>query len=111
MFQGNESVVLISRSAGTVDEFGIPVVTETETTIDGCLLGYGETSEPVKVGDFPGLEAAMLFLPNGTSVGDADEFEVRGERWVKDGIAQSWSSPFNGNIRPKVVQRIRRRVA
>lgn len=110
MFQGNETVTVISHTAGTVDEYGIPTQSTTETTVQKCLVEFDHTSEPTTVDADPIVQSATVYLPVGTDVDRIDQFEIRGESWVKDGEAVQWESPFSRPI-PFIVVKVRRRIA
>jgi hypothetical protein len=44
-----------------------------------------------------------LYFPHGTVIETGDEFEVRGQHFVKDGRAMDWISPFAGQFAGVVV--------
>lgn len=91
---GGETITVSRRIAGAVDDFGNPTYTTETVTIRDVLIAIGSTSEPVD----PARDATdanlTAYLPQGTLIAEGDVFIVHGERWVKDGSAQSWVSPF-----------------
>ncbi|BAU99618.1 hypothetical protein [Aurantimicrobium minutum] len=102
-----ESVTIIRRTLGAVDDYGNPTFTTAEVTVPGCLVGWGSTNEPVTVEGSPIDTQMMLYMPAGSTVQDEDIFVVRGNRYVKDGFSQEWTSMLN--VSKGVVVALRRR--
>lgn len=102
-----ESVTIIRRTLGAVDDYGNPTFTTANVTVAGCLVGWGSTSEPVSAEATPIDTQMMLYMPAGTAIQDEDIFVVRGDQFVKDGFAQEWTSMLN--VSKGVVVSLRRR--
>jgi hypothetical protein len=90
-----ESVTIVRRTLGSVDDYGNPTATTSNVTVNNCLVGWGSTSEPALTDADPIATSMTLYMPAGTVVHDGDEFVVRGDRFVKDGMAQEWTSMLN----------------
>jgi hypothetical protein len=110
MFEGNESVTVIGKAAGSVDEYGIPTQTITENTVVKCLVEFDSTSEPASADTDPIVQTGTVYFPLPALVGEFDELEIRGERWVKDGSVVEWNSPFGRPVEYAIVK-VRRRLA
>jgi hypothetical protein len=110
MFQGNESVTVIGKAAGAVDEYGIPTQTITESTVVNCLVEFDSTSEPTSADADPIIQSGTVYFPLPSVVGEFDELEIRGEIWVKDGAVVEWQSPFGRPVEYAIVK-VRRRLA
>jgi hypothetical protein len=106
---GNETVTILRRASGARDEYGLPAVTETEITVDGVLVGFDSTDEPVSDMEDPQMTALTLYFPVGTVILPNDEFAVRGDVFVKAGRQQDWNSPFAG-FEAGVVVKVRQRL-
>lgn len=91
----SETVTIVRRSLGSVDDYGNPTVTTTTVPLDGCLVGWGSTNEPALADADPVATQMTLYMPAGTQIFEGDEFIVRGETFVKDGMAQEWKSMLN----------------
>jgi hypothetical protein len=102
-----ETVTIIRRTLGAVDDYGNPTFTTAEVTVAGCLVGWGSTNEPVTAEGSPIDTQMTLYMPAGSTVQDEDIFVVRGDQFVKDGMAQAWSSMLN--VSKGVVVSLRRR--
>lgn len=102
-----ETVTIIRRTLGAVDDYGNPTFTTSNVTVAGCLVGWGSTNEPVTTEGNPIDIQMTLYMPAGSTVQDEDIFVVRGDQYVKDGFAQSWSSMLN--VSKGVVVSLRRR--
>lgn len=96
MITGTETVTIIRRALGATDEYGIPTETVTEIEMTRVLVGFGSTSEPVSAEADPQNLGITLYFPSGTVIEQNDEFIIRGERFVKNGRAMDWVSPFSG---------------
>ncbi len=105
---GVETITIHRREQVDVDAHGNPVYERTEVVIGNCLVGFGSTNEPSLVDGDPVDSNVTLYLPHNAEVFDGDEFEIRGELWVKDGDPHAWVSPFAG-FDPGVVVQVRRR--
>lgn len=90
-----ETITIIRQTATDQDEYGNPTTETTNITVDGCLVGWGSTSEPALADSDPVTAQLTLYMPAGTVVEDGDEFVIRGDSFVKDGMAQAWSSMLN----------------
>lgn len=106
---GTESVTIVRRALGSVDEYGLNSFTTSEIVINKVLVGFGSTSEPVTADGSPQDIAVTLYFPHGTVIQPEDEFIIRGNRWVKDGRVMDWVSPFGG-FDPGVVVNVRQRL-
>lgn len=102
-----ESVVIVRRTLGAVDEYGNPTATVSQITVENCLVGWGSSSEPALADADPVTTQMTLYMPSETEVLDGDEFIVRGDYFVKNGMAQQWASMLN--VSKGVVVGLRRR--
>ena len=102
-----ETVSIIRRTLGVVDDYGNPTFTTSTIPVAGCLVGWGSTSEPVTAEGSPIDSQMSLYMPAGSVVQDEDIFVVRGDEYVKNGAAQAWSSMLN--VSKGVVVMLRRR--
>ena len=110
MFRGTETVTVIGRTAGAVDAYGMPEQTIVSYEITECLVEYDSTSEPVLATENPVIQSATVYVPLPAQVDEFDQFEIRGERWVKDGSVVQWESPFGRPVE-FVIVKVRRRLA
>ena len=110
MFRGNETVTVIGHTAGAVDEYGIPTQAIASYNVVDCLVEFDSTSEPTSADSDPIVQTATVYLPLPVLVGEFDELEIRGERWVKDGAVVEWDSPFSRPVEYAIVK-VRRRLA
>lgn len=96
MLQGVESVTIIRKASSGVDDYGLPIRTSTQIVVPNVLVGFDSTGEPVSESKDSQNVSVKLFFPHGTVIHPADEFLIRGERFVKDGRAMDWVSPMHG---------------
>ena len=94
MIPGTETVTIVRRTLGTVDDYGNPTETTSLIAVTGCLVGFGTTNEPVLVDTTPVDSQVSIYFPEGTVIEANDSFVMRGESWVKDGRPMDWISPF-----------------
>lgn len=106
--RGGETITIERRSAAAVDDYGNPTYSKTFITIKDALIAVGGTSEPIDPKRDAVDASLTAYLPNGTRIEDGDVFLIRGTRWVKDGAAQEWISPF-GAMEGGVVVPLRKR--
>jgi hypothetical protein len=90
-----ETITVIRRTAGTVDDFGNPTYTTANITFTNCLVGWGTTNEPASADSDAVATQMTLYMPAGSEIHDGDIFNIRGDLFVKDGFAQAWSSMLN----------------
>lgn len=108
--RGIETVTIIRRSTtGTRDEYGMAVHTTANVTVNNVLVAFDQTNEPVIDGRKPQDTGITLYFPMGTTINEGDEFEIRGERWLKDGRQEDWISPW-ASFQTGVVVKVRQRV-
>jgi hypothetical protein len=105
---GDEVINISRRSLGAFDDYGNATTTRTSIAVANCLIGFGSTNEATDPARNPVDAALTIFLPSGTEVLDGDEFEIRGEMWVKDGDAISYQVDWPG-FTPGVSINVRRR--
>lgn len=96
MIAGVETVTIVRRALGTVDDYGNATETTSLIPVSGCLIGFGSTDEPITVDSNPQLAQATIYFPDGTVIEPTDSFVMRGSTWVKDGRQMDWVSPFQG---------------
>jgi hypothetical protein len=106
MIQGTKSVTIIRQGSSTVDAYGNATFTTSEVVIDGVLVAYNSSSEPVDINRDPVSTMLTLYLPFGTEIFDGDIFEVAGEQWVKNGDPATW--PIVNGLVPGVTIGLRR---
>ena len=106
--RGGETVTITRRSATSTDDYGNNTYATTTITVKDVLVAIGGTSEPIDVSRDAVDSQLTIYLPNGTSVVDGDVFTIRNSKWVKNGSAQSWVSPFD-NFDGGVVVPLRKR--
>lgn len=102
-----ETVTIIRRVLGNADEYGNPSTTTTEFELNGCLIAWGSTNEPVSAEMNPVDTQMTIYMPAGTVIEPEDVFLIRGEQFVKDGQPQGWVSMLN--VAKGVVLPLRRR--
>lgn len=108
IIRGDEPIYHYKRTQTGVDAYGNPTFTKSSTLIRDALFAYTGTEEPVEENRNPVDATLTLYLPEGTIVGDGDEFDIRGTRWVKDGEPEEWPQLWSGFV-PSVVVHVRRR--
>jgi hypothetical protein len=108
-FRGNETITIKRRTISGVDDYGNEAYTTSDIVIRECLLGFGETSEPIDASRQPIDASVTLYMPNGTLILEDDRFVVRGSEFVKEGDPLNWQSPFS-NWSLGVVVKVRKRV-
>lgn len=92
--RGGETITITRRSATATDAYGNNTYATTTITVKDALVAIGGTSEPIDVSRDAVDSQLTIYLPNGTTVLDGDVFTIRNSKWVKNGSAQSWVSPF-----------------
>ena len=93
IIRGSEKVIIKREvSTETVDDYGNPIVTTSNTTVKNCLVAFGTTSEPIDVNRNPADIQLTLYMPKGTIIKDGDIFIIRETEFVKNGIAADWKS-------------------
>lgn len=107
MFPGAESVVIYRKTSGAVDAYGNPSKTLQQITVNNVLVAFGSSTEPVEVARNPIDSMLTLYFPHGTVVQPEDEFQVRGQMWVKEGDPSDWATINNFEV--GVVVQVRRR--
>lgn len=108
-FRGNETVTIVRRTENGVDDFGNPTYTTSTTTVRDCLIGFGNSDEPVDA-ERDAIDARItVYMPEGTVIEPGDVFNVRNTQWVKDGDPAIWQSPFASWDLPIIVQMRKRR--
>lgn len=84
--------VTVARSVfDSADDYGNPTYSTTSFTVQ-CLVGFGSTDEAVSADTNSVSSQVTLYMPAGTVIVDGDVFDMRGDSYVKDGIAQAWAS-------------------
>lgn len=89
-----ETVTIVRRTTGGVDDYGNPVESTSLIPVNGCLVGFGSTDQPTVVDAAPQSSQVTIYFPAGTVIEDSDSFVARGSEWVKDGRQMDWVSPF-----------------
>lgn len=108
MIHGKETVVIERKSAIGEDDWGNPVNTVSQVTVEGCLFGWGGTNTNFGINRDITSSSATLYMPKGTVVLDGDLFIVRNERYRKDGESQVWETPVGFSLNTGVVVAIKR---
>lgn len=98
MIAGTETVTIVRRTLGTVDDYGNPSETTSMISVPGCLIGFGSTDEPIAVDASPQSSQVTIYFPAGTIVQANDSFVFRGSAWVKDGRQMDWISPTQQHV-------------
>lgn len=106
-FVGGSSVTIVNRSSSSVDDYGNPQYSTTETVIPNCFVAHGTSTEPVDIARTPIDAMLTIYFPHGTNVADADLFLIAGETWVKDGDPDVWDTVNGFDV--GVVVSVRRR--
>jgi hypothetical protein len=101
----SESVTVTRSVLATSDDYGNPTYTPSTFTVQ-CLVGFGSTDEAVSADTNSVSSQVTLYMPAGTVIVDGDIFDIRGDSYVKDGIAQAWAS--TSNVAKGVVVAVRR---
>jgi hypothetical protein len=94
--RGGEVITVRRRSTASTDDYGNPTYTISTFTIQGALVAFGSTDEPVDAGRNAIDNQITVYIPRGTQIQDDDVFQIRNSTWVKDGDPQDWVSPFSG---------------
>lgn len=97
-FRGSETVVIKRRSGASTDEYGNKVSSTTLITVRDCMIGFGNSDEPVQTGADPIVTGLTIYMPNGTQVLPTDRFIIRNTEFVKDGDPQEWNPPFDFQV-------------
>lgn len=106
-FRGSETVTIQRRSATSTDGYGNKSYSTTNIVVKNCMIGFGESSEPVDAAADPVNTSLTIYMPNGTQIQPGDVFLIRGTKFVKDGEQQDWVAPFDFNV--GVVVKVRKR--
>lgn len=107
--RGGETITIQRKVVDGEDAHGNKTSTTTNIKVREVLLAIGGTSEPVDPARDAEDATLTLYLPQGTRVEPGDVFVIRGSKWVKDGMAQEWVSPFPGLVAGVVVPVRKRR--
>lgn len=87
-----ETVVRLRSTGGGFDRYGDPIPgTDDETPIDGALVAFASSSEPVVVGRNSVITQDTLYLPEGTDALATDRFRVRGKEYEIEGEPADWA--------------------
>lgn len=101
-----ESITQIRRSSTSTDDYGQPVYTTTETTVQAIvsarISGTNFDADQIVITD--GL---TIYLPAGTDVQDDDRFTIRSKTYEIDGEAFEWKEGL-GSWNPGVVVNLQR---
>ena len=101
-----ESITRIRRNSTSVDSYGQPVYTTTETTLNAIVSarvsGTNFDADQIVITD--GL---TIYLPTGTDVQDDDRFVIRSKTYEVDGEAFDWRDGL-GSWAPGVVVNLQR---
>lgn len=89
-----ELVTLTRLTSNTVDEYNLPVIIRTETTLNAGVAPRTST-KTVGASETTIVEGLTLYLPAGTEVLPTDEFTVRGVIYLMDGESFNWVNTFN----------------
>lgn len=107
--RGGETITIKRRSATARDTHGNNTYSEVTITVRDALIAIGTSSETIDPARDAVDATLTAYLPNGTEVRDGDVFIIRGSKWVKDGSAMEWVSPFPATEAGVVVPLRRRR--
>ncbi len=108
IIRGDEPIFILRKTSTGVDDYGNPTYSTDEILVRDALFAFGGTGEPVDVSRDPVDAALTLYLPEGTTVLDGDEFEIRNTIWVKDGDPVEYPQLWGGFV-PAIVLSVRRR--
>lgn len=92
--RGGETITIKRRSATARDAHGNATYSETTITVKDALIAVGTSSDTIDPARDAVDATLTLYLPNGTDVRDGDTFIIRGSKWMKNGAALEWFSPF-----------------
>ena len=100
-----ESVVILTPASET-DRYGNTVADwedVTYTTVDGCLVAPGGSSE-VNDGRTATTEAPIVYFPSAPAVTALCRVRVRDETFDVDGVPDRWETPRG----PRLVVKLRK---
>lgn len=101
-----ESITLTRFSSTSVDEYGLPVTTSTDTTLLGAVAPRSATTT-VGASETVINEGITLYLDPGVDIQNDDRFTVRGKIYIVDGEAFDWKSGL-GSWNPGTVVNLKR---
>lgn len=101
-----ESVTLIRRTSSTSDAYGLPIYSESQTTLQAAVTSR-TTSKTVGASEITITDGITLYLDGGADVRNDDQFVVRGKRYLVDGEPFDWVNGL-GTWNPGVVVDLRR---
>lgn len=88
------------RTGNTVPDHEDP----TSTTIDGCAVWSGATTDPLLAGRELALADFTVAMPAGTDIKPDDRLTIRGNTCDVVGVPFDWVNPFTGWTPGLVVQ-------
>ena len=103
-----ESITLIRQSSSGTDNYGQPILVETETELQ-AMVAARMGSKTVGAAEITVTSGLTVYLPPATEVQNNDIFVVRGIRYVLDGEPFDWRNGM-GNWNPGTVIDLQREV-
>lgn len=103
MMQGTETVVIVRKESTESDEFGLPVITETQTEIKNVLVSWNGSATTEDLNRVLSTSDITFYFPAKTVIGDKDAFNYMGSVWEMQGTPQYWSAPVGFDIVPGIV--------
>ena len=105
---GAQTVSIVRRSAVATDDYGLDTYSQTTTTVAGCLVAPGGSSDTSETNRDPSDDALTIYLPAGTVTQAGDLFIVGDATYERDGRADSWFDPNGWPV--GVVVNVKRRL-
>jgi hypothetical protein len=103
-----ESITQIRLSSSGTDAHGLPIIEQTEITLDAIVATRQSSNNTLFTADAVTiLDGLTIYLASGTDVQDNDLFVVRGKRYAIDGEAFDWRDGL-GNWNPGTVVNLTR---
>lgn len=101
-----ELITQIRRSSNSTDEYGQPVFTVSQTTVE-ALVSARLSNTNFDADAIVVTDGLTIYLPAGTEVLDDDRFDIRGKVYEIDGESFEWKSGL-GVWNPGVVVNLQR---
>jgi hypothetical protein len=99
----SQTIILVRRELSGQDEYSNDVYTDTEHSLDYCVVQPSSSSEVTQWTEQVSTDITV-FVPYGTVVTALDALLIDGIKYEIQGDPQSWRSPFSGNTSPMQIR-------
>jgi hypothetical protein len=99
-WNGGLTVTIVNRTpTGTQDAYGNDQYSEVQVDVPGCSVQPANSRENLSFGDQL-TSSIVVFVPFGTDISYIDAVIWDGDEYEVNGVPDTWTSPFTGNVAP-----------